>query len=114
MAGWFASQVAAMVVLGAGLLMLYSGLFGELKWALLAPFTAALAIGGLAGILAFFVPSGIGVREAALAWILADFIPGNQAVALALACRVWITCGEILLALAAHWFEESVVADQVG
>ena len=55
---------------------------------------AALCFGGLAGIAAFFVPAGIGVREAAIAWFLAPAIGAPPALLLAVLARAWISVGE--------------------
>ncbi len=55
---------------------------------------AGLCFAGLAGIAAFFVPAGIGVREAALVWYLAPVIGPGPAALLAVAARVWISVGE--------------------
>jgi uncharacterized membrane protein YbhN (UPF0104 family) len=60
---------------------------------------AALCFGGLAGIAAFFVPAGIGVREAAIAWFLAPAIGGDAALMLAVLARAWISVGELVLIL---------------
>ena len=61
------------------------------------PTIAGLCFAGLAGIAAFFVPAGIGVREAALAWYLAPVIGPAPAALLAVASRLWISTGEAVL-----------------
>ena len=89
-------QVAGYVLFGLGLLALGKGLAIEqagMAW----PTIAALSFAGLAGIAAFFVPAGIGVREAALAWYLAPIVGPAPAALLALASRLWISIGEAVL-----------------
>lgn len=48
------------------------------------------------GYVSFITPSGLGIREGALAFMLAAFLPTPVAVALSLATRLWSTAGEIL------------------
>lgn len=47
-------------------------------------------IAGLAGLLAVFVPAGLGVREAVLAWLLTPRVGVAAAVGIAIAARVWL------------------------
>jgi hypothetical protein len=53
-------------------------------------------IAGLAGLLAVFVPAGLGVREAVLAWLLAPRVGVAAAVAIAIGARVWLFACECL------------------
>ena len=86
-------QLVAYVLFGLGLLALARGLgIGQAGLAL--PMVAALCFAGLAGIAAFFVPAGIGVREVALAWYLAPYVGPAPAALLAVSARVWISLGE--------------------
>lgn len=48
-----------------------------------------------AGVFAFFLPGGVGVREAALVMVFGRSFPAGWPAALAIAARVWITVGEI-------------------
>ena len=48
------------------------------------------------GYVSFLTPSGLGIREGALAWMLASFFPPPVAVALSLVTRLWTTAGELL------------------
>jgi len=50
----------------------------------------------VAGMIAFFIPSGIGVREAVLAASLARRLPGGVALVWALLLRVWVTAIELV------------------
>ncbi|MCX7042936.1 MAG: hypothetical protein NT117_09740, partial [Gammaproteobacteria bacterium] len=89
-------MVSGYVVLGLGLIALARGLgIGQvgMGW----PMVAGLCFAGLAGIAAFFVPAGIGVREAALAWYLGPIIGPAPAALLAVAARIWISIGEAAL-----------------
>ena len=89
-------QVSGYVLFGLGLLALARGLGIEqpgVGW----PMIAGLCFAGLAGIAAFFVPAGIGVREAAMAWYLSPIIGPAPAALLAVAARIWISMGEAAL-----------------
>ena len=58
---------------------------------------AAFCFAGLAGIAAFIVPAGIGVREAALAWYLSPVLGIGPATLLAVVARIWISLAEAIL-----------------
>jgi glycosyltransferase 2 family protein len=59
-----------------------------------ASMARAFLVAGLAGVLAIFVPAGMGVREGVLAWLLAPTLGLAPAVAIALAARVWLLACE--------------------
>ncbi len=48
------------------------------------------------GYVSFLTPSGLGVREGVLAWMLSSFFPAPVALALSLVTRLWTTAGELL------------------
>jgi len=54
------------------------------------------AISVIAGIVSFFVPAGLGVREGVLSYLLSLFIPISAAILISLVMRVWMTLGELL------------------
>jgi hypothetical protein len=56
----------------------------------------AFAAAYVAGYLALFAPAGAGVREAALVAFLGAVLPGEAALALALAARLWATAVEVV------------------
>jgi uncharacterized membrane protein YbhN (UPF0104 family) len=56
---------------------------------------AAYALAYVVGMVAFFIPSGIGVREAVLTASLAKQLPAGVALAWALLLRVWVTVVEL-------------------
>ena len=107
--GVWALQLLAYLALGLGvhLLGLASGLVPP---GLAGPVIAAFCFGGMAGIAAVFVPAGLGVREAALAWYLSPWIGAGPAMLLALLARAWISLGEALLVLAGSlWLQRRKV-----
>lgn len=58
-----------------------------------------LTIAHVGGILAFFAPAGLGVREAILASLLAPHVGENAALSIALITRIWSTLGDVLLGM---------------
>ena len=56
----------------------------------------ANALAYVAGMVAFFIPSGIGVREAVLTASLSKELPGGVALTWALLLRVWVTIVELV------------------
>ncbi len=100
---WLAwgAQVVAYGLFGLGLQLLGSSV-GVLATDTALPIIAALCFGGIAGIAAFFVPAGLGVRDAALAWFLAPWLGAAPALLLAVLARLWISVGEAGL-IAAGW-----------
>lgn len=64
------------------------------------PFAAAYVLAGAVGILAFLVPSGLGVREAVIVLILSQYIPVAEAIIISLLARALSTIGDALIALA--------------
>ncbi|GLI26091.1 hypothetical protein ARHIZOSPH14_03330 [Agromyces rhizosphaerae] len=64
------------------------------------PFGAAYVLAGAIGILAFFVPSGLGVREAIIVLILSQYTTTAQAIVISLLARLLSTIGDAVVALA--------------
>ncbi len=60
----------------------------------------------VAGVLAIFAPSGIGVREGILAIFLAAFLSPALAILIAVLARIWFTITEILLLVAARFLNK--------
>lgn len=58
---------------------------------------AAYTLAGILGILAFFVPSGIGVREAVIVIILSAMMPTDVALMLAINARIYATISDGVL-----------------
>lgn len=63
------------------------------------PFAAAYMLAAAIGILAVFVPSGLGVREAIIVLILSQYIPVTQAIIISLLARLMSTMADIGVAL---------------
>jgi hypothetical protein len=57
--------------------------------------TGALAFSSTLGLIALFAPSGLGVREGALVYLLAFIMPVSLAVIISILTRIWMTLIEI-------------------
>ena len=57
--------------------------------------TGALAISSTLGLIAIFSPSGLGVREGVLVYLLSYMMPGGVAVIISILTRIWMTLIEI-------------------
>jgi uncharacterized membrane protein YbhN (UPF0104 family) len=101
-------QLAGYALLGLGFVVLSKAMLASGPM-LVLPGIAALCFAGVAGIAAFFVPAGLGVREAALAWYLSPFIGLGPAAMLAIAARVWLTFGELCLIALGLWLVQREV-----
>ena len=61
----------------------------------IATLMAMFLIAGVAGLLAVFVPAGLGVRESVLAALLAPMLGSANAIALSLGARIWLLACEL-------------------
>ena len=57
--------------------------------------TGALAISSILGLVAIIAPSGLGVREGALVYLLSFIMPVSVAVIISILTRIWMTLIEI-------------------
>lgn len=94
-AGMLWYYVATWVLVGAGAWCLARGTVGADADAL-ALVIAGYALAYVAGMAVFFVPSGVGVREAALAGALRAEVGGAVALAWAVLLRLWQTAVEVV------------------
>lgn len=63
------------------------------------PLAAAYVLAGAVGILAVFVPSGLGVREGVIVLLASRYLPVEQAIVLSLVARLYSTIGDGVVAL---------------
>jgi hypothetical protein len=83
------------MVAGAGAWLLARAITG-LEVDALPLCIVAYALAYAVGMVAFFIPSGLGVREAVLTASLARRLPGGVALVWALFLRIWVTAMELL------------------
>lgn len=91
------------LLLGTGFFFMTDALY-SVSAGLLPFFAVSFSLAAVAGILSFFAPSGIGVREGVLYSLIKFTIPVGIASLVVLISRVWMTAGELLLSFAALFF----------
>jgi hypothetical protein len=90
----FLLSFASHALIGMGLLALANAI-APTRVELLPAVVAAYSLAGIAGVLAFMVPAGLGVRDVALAALLSSVMSPGLAATVALAARCWLTVGEL-------------------
>lgn len=95
--GAFIEFLGPRIVNGIGFVVLASAV-SEVMPGQWLPFAAAYVLAGAIGILAIFVPSGLGVREAIIVLILSQYIPIAEAIVISLLARLLSTIGDAVVA----------------
>jgi hypothetical protein len=91
----FLIDVAFWLVTGFGFCLVVTGVQAEsLRFWLAVGSTFSMA--WVIGFLAFLTPSGLGVREGALAVLLTPLLPAPLPAVVALASRIWWTLGDLV------------------
>jgi uncharacterized membrane protein YbhN (UPF0104 family) len=88
--------------MGLGFVALVSSLTATISAPDAAAYVVMFFVAAIAGLLALFVPAGLGVREAVLASMLTPGFGAAPAIAIAIAARVWLLACEGL-AFALWW-----------
>lgn len=86
------------IINGAGAVVIAATMFQVPSSAYL-PLACAYVIAGAVGILAVFVPSGVGVRESVFVLLALPYMASQDAIILSLATRLWATVADIIVAL---------------
>lgn len=63
-----------------------------------AAFSSLYVLAGIVGVLAIFVPSGLGVREAVIVLFASNYVSTEQAILLALVSRFYATLADVMVA----------------
>jgi uncharacterized membrane protein YbhN (UPF0104 family) len=98
MVGIFGVRLFGHLLLGIGFVLFVSGL-QPVSPTLFVPLASAYVGAWLIGVLAIFVPAGIGVREGALYWLLGGQFPLVAVATVALGYRLLISARDLLVAL---------------
>ncbi|EAR24698.1 hypothetical protein A20C1_11486 [marine actinobacterium PHSC20C1] len=96
--GYLVAFIAPRVINGVGFVFVASS-FLNLAPSAWLPLAATYVLAGAIGILAVFVPSGLGVREAVIFLFALQYMTPAQAVILALLARLLSTVADALVAL---------------
>lgn len=89
-------NMAGYALLSLGLAVLLLGF--SIEGIGITELASGLCFGGLVGLAAFFIPAGLGVREAGLYWFLAPKLGAGPAALVAIASRAWLITADCLLA----------------
>ena len=92
--------VADWVIFGIGVYLLVNS-FYSINFDQTVILCGIFAVSVICGILSFFVPAGLGVREGVQSYLLSLFIPISISILISLIMRVWITLGELACFLVA-------------
>lgn len=97
--GWVAAFTVPRLINGIGVVVIGVAVadVGTDAW---IPLIAAYAIAGALGIMAIFVPSGLGVRESAFVVLVTGALPLDRAIVVALVARVVSTVADVAIAAA--------------
>ena len=87
-------SLLAWIVGGLGFYVFVNGIFTVPSTRVLF-LTGALAFSCFLGLMAVFAPSGLGVREGALVYLLSAIMPASVAVIVSILTRIWMTLIEI-------------------
>ncbi len=93
-AGFFISG-ASLVLFS---LAIYENFLLDFTWFAIAAFNLA----GVIGMLAFFAPGGIGVREGVLLVLLSGIMPKEIAFTIVLSSRLWLVCMDALFFISVY------------
>jgi uncharacterized membrane protein YbhN (UPF0104 family) len=93
--GWTLLLSANWLVLGAGFYLLLRAII-DVPPTLYMFVTGAFAVAGIVGVLVLFAPSGIGVREGVMTFVLSAVLPAGVAAVAAILARIWMTLTEAL------------------
>jgi glycosyltransferase 2 family protein len=90
---WSLGYAAGWIVLGVAF-VLFASAFVPQAAAAPGHLAGTVAAAYLGGYLAFFAPAGAGVREGVMGLLLAQVMPAEAALVIAVASRVWFTAAE--------------------
>ncbi len=93
------------VILLAGIYFLVNS-FYEMSLSGALVVCGTLVVSVIGGVLAFFVPAGLGVREGVGSYLLGLYIPAAAAIVIVLSLRIWLTLGELICLLSALRIKE--------
>lgn len=92
---WAAGYALSWLLFGAAFVVFVRA-FAPVPPAYVVATAGTVAASYLAGYLFFLTPAGLGMREAAMGLLLAQFLTPGQAAVIAVLSRLWFTAGELL------------------
>ncbi|MBI2129661.1 flippase-like domain-containing protein [Candidatus Woesearchaeota archaeon] len=92
------------IINGVGFYFLINSIYAS-PLSLILPLTGAFAVSWIIGFLSLITPSGLGIREGILTFLLGFYFPLPIAILIALISRLWIIAGELGGALISFRFK---------
>ena len=92
--GLLAFYMFSWVVNGIGFYLLINSFYAT-PLSLILPLTGAFAVSWIIGFLSLITPSGLGIREGILTFLLGFYYPLPIAIIISLVSRLWIILGEL-------------------
>ncbi|WP_250442522.1 lysylphosphatidylglycerol synthase domain-containing protein [Actinotalea sp. C106] len=86
------------IINGLGFVLIVAS-FLDVEPSAYVPLAAIYVLAGAVGILAVFVPSGLGVRESVIVLLASRYMPVEQAIVLSLLARLYSTIGDVVVAV---------------
>ena len=93
--GLLAFYMFSWVVNGIGFYLLIKSFYAT-PLSLILPLTGAFAVSWIIGFLSLITPSGLGIREGILTFLLGFYFPLPIAIIISLVSRLWIILGELV------------------
>ncbi|MDO8740488.1 MAG: lysylphosphatidylglycerol synthase domain-containing protein [Candidatus Woesearchaeota archaeon] len=93
--GLLAFYMFSWVVNGMGFYLLIKSFYAT-PLSLILPLTGAFAVSWIIGFLSLITPSGLGIREGILTFLLGFYFPLPIAIIISLVSRLWIIFGELV------------------
>jgi len=94
-----AYYILSVIMVGGAFYLMAAALY-PVPVRLLPLLTGSLAVSVVLGFLVPLAPSGWGVREGVLAFLLSQLMPSSVAIVVSIAARIWLTLGEATWILA--------------
>lgn len=95
---WWITLSISSVLLSGLTFALFVATFQPIGLGDIASLVGCFALAGVAGLLAFFAPGGLGVREGVIMVVLTPMMGPETAIVVSLAYRLWLTLGQLTCA----------------
>lgn len=100
--------VVSYLISGAAYFLFAKAIYSELDLSSMLYIIGAFNLAGVIGILAFFAPSGLGVREGIQLLLLSAIMPNEIALVLTIASRLWAVVIDFIFFSCTYIFQRSV------
>ncbi|MFD3259459.1 lysylphosphatidylglycerol synthase domain-containing protein [Paenibacillus lentus] len=85
-------------IMGLGFVMLIDSMIDlEIAFSMYFNLTGSFAFSSMVGLISFFAPSGIGVREGVLLFLLQNQFSSTESLIISVGSRLWVIIGDVIL-----------------